>query len=254
MKVQQGTIMASLHDTFPMFMDRWHLRPLVNVNAPAVFFGCYGSSQLLQVQRHRSEIIMVWLGSDFALTGDHKIWDQDNIHHVAIGPWIEKDLHERGISFRRFNIIGSPLVDELSVEPLGTAVYSYVPSKKRDFYGADLVAETMERLPDVEFIVHDGLKVPQSAMPDVYRRCCCGMRLLKHDGGSETVIEMGLMGRMSIHNGDTPASIPWDGVGDVVRQIERQVACAGTTRTIIADGIRDHVQMTDEWLDLETWQ
>ena len=83
-----------------------------------------------------------------------------------------------------------------------------------------------------------------------------GLRLNSHDGGSEGVIEMGLMGRRSVHNGDTPASLKWDTVDDIVSLIrrERSLLVAGVDRAQeLHDEVMDHIELTSNWLNLETW-
>jgi hypothetical protein len=53
----------------------------------------------------------------------------------------------------------------------------------------------------------------------VYSQCFLNLRLTPHDGCPNTNIEMGLMGRRSIYNGDLPASIPWTSVDDICQNI-----------------------------------
>ena len=57
---------------------------------------------------------------------------------------------------------------------------------------------------------------------DVYSQCFLNLRLTPHDGCPNTNIEMGLMGRRSIYNGDLPASIPWKSVDDICQSIMRE--------------------------------
>ncbi len=255
MKVRHGYIRGSMYKTFPMFMRRFELIHNNNGNEPLVMFGCYGESDVRMVARHKAPIIMAWMGSDFALFGSRKLWERENIHHVAIGRWMEKDLRERGLSYKRVNLIGSPLVDALRPEPLGNAVYTYLPEKRREYYGGLLVDELQERLSgEFEFIIHTGLDVPQSDMPDVYRRCFAGLRLVEHDGGSETVIEMGLMGRRTVHNGDTPSSMNWETTDDIIDILRKERAASSPMLIALATQVREHIQMTDEWLDLDWWK
>jgi hypothetical protein len=253
MKIDQAYIRPSMDRVFPMFRGRWGLKPYADRRRPAVLFGCYGDAELRLVDRHRAPLIMVWLGSDFALFGTRPVWRRADVHHVAIGPWLARDLEAAGLPYRRLNLVGSPLVDQLSPEPLGTAVYSYMKPSKLELYGGDVLDAVRAALPDVEFIVFNEAEVPQSQMPDVYRRCALGLRLTRHDGGSEGVVEMGLMGRRSVHNGDTPASLPWRDAEDVVRAIEAEIQLAGKTLYGTASAMREHIATSDEWLDLRTW-
>ena len=220
-----------------------------------MIFGCYTESDVRLIQAHKAPLLMAWMGSDFAIYGSRKLWERENIFHVAIGRWMEQDLKKRGLRYKRVNLIGSPLVDVLKPEPLGNAVYTYLHEKRPEYYGASLVGELQERLKgEIDFIVHRGLIVPQAQMPDVYRKCFAGLRLVDHDGGSESVIEMGLMGRRTVHNGDTPASVNWDSIDDIVDLLRSQRKLSGSIDAALSQQVRNHIQMTDEWLDLDWWK
>jgi hypothetical protein len=236
---------------FPAFMGRWGLEPITDVKEPAVFFGCYGGPDARMIRHHQGLAIIVWLGSDFALSGYNAMVRRENIRHVAIGPWLAHDLTTAGIEHRRINLLGSPLISILKPVPLGNAVYAYAPRKQ--VFSTHMVDALIKELPDVEFIVHEGMSVPQDQMPEVYERCCIGVRFTSHDGGAETVIELGLMGRYCVHNGDAPNSIRWDTVEDAVTAIRRELDRVGETNADLAAAVHSHVQWDDSWLDSEAW-
>lgn len=255
MRVEQAYIRKSMDAIYPMFMRRFGLKRYVDHNKPVVIFGCYTESDVRLIAAHRAPVLMAWLGGDFALFGDRTLWKRDNIQHIAIGRWLEQDLQEHGLRYKRVNLTGSPLVDILKPEPLGTAVYTYLHEKRPEYYGASLVAELQKRLEgEIEFIIHRGFTTPSAQMPDVYRKCFAGIRLVKHDGGGEAVIEMGLMGRRTVHNGDLPCSINWKTTDDIIDILREEQMCAGMIRTEMPIEVKDHIQMTDEWLDLDWWQ
>lgn len=239
-----------------MFVDRFGLKRTRPVNEPLVVFGCYTETDYHIIETHRAPLIMVWMGSDFALFGRRKVWEHANILHVAIGKWVERDLQKRGLAYRRLNLVGSPLVNTLQPEPFGDSVYTYLPTKRDEYYGGPLVRAVQNLLKNrINFIVHTGLDVAQRDMPAVYRKCFAGLRLTQHDGGSETVIEMGLMGRCTIHNGDTPASLPWADAEDIMIWLER-LRCNKDKLlpASLAQRVQKHIQTNDEWLDLDWWR
>lgn len=245
-----------MNATFPMFMRRFGLKPYDGPGKPLVMFGCYGRSDVNAVRCNDAPVVMAWMGSDFALYGSDSVWRRKHVRHVAIGPWMESDLKSAGLQYRRLNLIGSPLVDVIRPEPLGNSVYVYLPEKRRDYYGGDVIDDVVDRLRDeMNFIIHSGLDLPQEAMPGVYRRCFAGLRPVRHDGGGETVVELGLMGRRTVHNGDVPSSIPWETVDDIVDALRAEQSVEQFTPevSILSKRVRGHIQMTDEWLDLEDW-
>ena len=49
-----------------------------------------------------------------------------------------------------------------------------------------------------------------------------GLRLTNIDGLPNTVLEMGLMGRHCIHNGNTPNSLNYKSVEDIINHINNE--------------------------------
>ncbi len=265
MKIRQGHIRRSLGEQFPDFMARWGLVPYYDRRQPAVFFGCYGDRELTLMKRHVAPALVVWLGGDFALHGHRELFRHrpDQFTHIAIGKWLEADLAAAELPYKRVNLIGSPLLRTLKPVPLGSAVYSYIPhgNGKADNYGAEMLAEVQRLRPDVEYIVHTNrprrtmgrtiVNVPREQMPEVYARCCLGLRFTAHDGGAETAVELGIMGRHCVHNGDIPNGIRWTGADDAVRAIDLALGSVGQTNEALGAEVRDHLQWDDDWLEVE---
>jgi hypothetical protein len=85
-----------------------------------------------------------------------------------------------------------------------------------------------------------------------------GLRLTEHDGLPNTVIELGLMGRQSLCNAGTPASIPFDrnDVKNIAETIKQRIKDLDGeinygNQTDIAKQMRDFVNIGDEWLQEE---
>jgi hypothetical protein len=240
-----------------MFMDRFGLRDYDDDKSPAVFFGCYNGNELKAIRQHRSLAVVVWLGGDFPLNGTRKLFknETNRIKHVAIGKFLEDDLKAQGLPYRRVNLIGSPIIDSLRPEAIGKAVYYYYHDHSKENYGYDVFRQVLKELEPkgVEFIVQNGIELKQTDMLDIYRKCAIGLRLTAHDGGSETVIEMGLMGRPCIYNGDVPNAIPWDDPTTIAECILRWIAREGETHEDMAEAVHEHVQWSDDWLDVDEW-
>lgn len=254
MRIRQGHL-PGLMRHFPAFMTRYGLQPYRSATEPAVFFGVYNENQLRMIRDHRALGLIVWLGSD---TPNLKrgLWKREahRLRHVAIGPWIEEDLRTRGLEFRRVNLYGSPLLEELKPEPRGRGVYAYLPKKRDAFFRGNLIRYALEQLPaDVEKIVHNGLQVAREDMPAVYRRAGCSIRVPVHDGGSESVVELGLMGRRSIFNGDLPCAIPWSRKEEIPELVLEELD-AGPDPELVAEAVREHVEWGDGWLQTESWE
>ncbi len=254
--IRQASMLPQMRKPFPRFMDRWGLRNYHDPDQPVVLFGCYGERELRLIRDHRSLVVLVWLGSDVMINGKRKrkLWERRrrSVRHVAIGKFIAKDLTHLGIEHRRINLYGSKLLDVLKPEPLGSAIYSYVPDARRKFFGGPILDEVRRRVPDIEFIVHRGVQVPQDQMPSVYRKCLMGLRLTRHDGGCETGAEMGLMGRRMVYNGDLPNAIHWQDAADVIFAIERERRKKPNPKRVAHD-VHDFIQWDDDWLEIDQW-
>lgn len=252
-RVEQGRMLKPMRRFFSGFLTRYRLRPYDNADAPAVFFGAY-DGQLGAIRDHRGPAIIVWLGGD-AANMRRPLWRRraKRCRHVAVGPWLERDLVAAGLPYKRINLCGSPLLEQLAPTPRGRAVYAYVPAKRDTFFGGPLVRRVRDAMPHVEFIIRTDHDMPQADMPALYARCGVGLRLTRHDGGSETVIEMGLMGRRTVFNGDVPCAIPWFRHEEIAKLLREELAGAGPSVDIVAAATRRHVEWGDWWLDTEEW-
>ena len=142
--------------------------------------------------------------------------------------------------------------------PLGHKVYVYGGPEsgvRAEFYGLNHLAEIQQQLPDVNFVI--GHTSPPTfayeQMASIYQDCLMGLRLTPHDGCSNTVVELGLMGRRCVWNGDLPNAIPWRTTVDVVSAIKHQRALQGSTNAYLAAETRAAIANQD-WLLTETYQ
>lgn len=255
MRIQQASFTRPrMRATFPMFTKRWGLREYDNPDEPALFIGCYNRRELRRIQQHHSLAVVLWLGSDFNLNGAHTMFKNrcGSIKHVAIGKFLEDDLRKEGLPFHRHNVMGSPLIDDLRPAPLGDKIYYYYNDKANHSY--EVFCEVIKRFGANRFIVHNGLTIPQKDMPLLYQACAIGLRLTQHDGGAEGVVEMGLMGRHCVYNGDVPNAIPWHDVESICLSIERRLMFHGEIWNDLAEAVHEYVQWDPDWLDVHHWQ
>ena len=59
-------------------------------------------------------------------------------------------------------------------------------------------------------------------MTDVFKHCYLGLRLTPTDGKAHSVIEAGLLGIKSIHNGNQKSSINYKNIQDILDIIEQR--------------------------------
>lgn len=223
------------------FLSRYGLVDYADPNRPAFFFGLYGTPDFEALNSHVGPAVVIWTGSDVLAIREWcakggQVQFGSNVHHVAISQFIADDLDALGLKYVRLPFC---CVDgeKFKPVPLGRKVYCYCPDHARDKYGGPLLDEIMRLLPDVEFHVQRTLD-PAADMPAIYAECAMNLRLVRHDGLSNTSMEMGLSGRPTINAGD----FGWDAqkIADAIRASE-------PVPERVAQDTRDFLTMPEGW-------
>ena len=252
--IQQCHISPPMRAKFSGFRDNWSLAPYTDRDQPAVFYGFYNPRDFRIVARHRALGLLVWCGSDVRNIRNPALKRRDNIRHIATSSWHERDLKRAGLPHRRLNLMGAE-IEDLSVRPLGTSLYVYSPKDRPRLFNAPILREVLAGLPnDLRLIVVRAQdQMTRSKLLEAYAESFAGVRLSSHDGAALTVIELGMMGRRTIHNGDAPSAIQWKTADDVISAVLAERAKAGETYQEINRSTRAFIQSNREWLDGEWW-
>ena len=233
---------------------------------PAVAFGIYNQTTIDKMLRNDGMIIVVWTGTDaydFCYRPDNLNWggltQKKNIKHIAISKWISDDLSKCGVPHVCLPVnVARASNGGFRPVPLGTKVYTYNFKLRPILYGKVVIDAVRQRMPDVEFIDIDDtkFKLPYTPdeMPKIYEQCFIGLRPTAHDGCSNTVVELGLMGRRCVHNGQLPGSIRWHHIEDVIETIRAEQAKIGTTNRLLAEQTAKYINVSEDWLDTEWWK
>jgi hypothetical protein len=247
-------------------MKRYNLVEYTNPHEPMLMIGCYNWNQLaIPINHARTGVLCViyWCGSDALILSRQKFpyesfWAEQfrsnpNIKHIAASHWIADDLKAMGIPYYELPVV---LHDHSMIkpEPLGQSIYIYNPDK--DTYTDGIYHKIKEVLPYnfIEATVHT---YTREQLLEAYKNSFIGLRFTGHDGLSETVCELGLMGRMVIHNGDTPNSIPYDknNIDAIIDTIHREYKNAhdlGMDKSgVVAGATFDYLNIGEDWLDTE---
>jgi hypothetical protein len=101
--------------------------------------------------------------------------------------------------------------------PRAFTALSYVPDFRHEFYGGDMLLEAARCLPEIEFRVTSGTgewadSVPPNVhflgrvedMADEFRASSCLVRMVRHDGLSNMVIEALSFGRPVVYSARLP--------------------------------------------------
>lgn len=262
LRIHQARVSSSVAFFEERFLSRFGLEVYQDVDKPAFFLGLYSERDFDVLERHQALAVVIWGGSDLlnrkvlARLRHKKLQSPTPIAFMATSSFIAKDLKHHGWPYCRRNIsIADPEV--FTPCPLGDHVSIYLGREEEwshRRYGFPLLEQLRERLPEVPFLLHynDPPTVPWEEMPQLYRKCFMGLRLVSHDGCSSNVMELGLMGRKCVWNGDLPNAIPWQSVDDIVSAIQRERQRIGVVDHALAESMRASIANRD-WLDTQCY-
>lgn len=229
-------------------MKKYGLRIAKDKNRPCLFFGCYG----VQIKKaiswaEKSKVLIWWSGSDitYCFRGREHLIDvvrnHPNISHIATVSFIEEDLKKHGFSYKKVPLM-SQLIDDFTPCALGDSVYIYRARLYCKGLDVDKLRGTLPVITTGSF-----RELSQMQLKEAYAKSFIGVRLLKHDGLSHTVCEMGLMGRKIVWNGDTPNAVSFTDVNDALDKIS-QISKEGYDPFKVAKEMYDYLNVGDKWL------
>ena len=201
-------------------LKKLNLKPYTSRSEPTLFFGMYIGLDMNRIIRHQGVKIVLFNGDDANRNFDRikKIAEERDTTIIASGKWVENTFDRIGIKHEKISFFLDDVYNWVPI-PLGDSLYWYKGDSKE--YGAEYLLAVREAFPDLNIIINDSCTAPREEMPNVYAKCFAGIRLVKYDGMSQTVGEMGLMGRKTIWNGDAPCAEKYNDIEDVISIIRR---------------------------------
>ena len=161
--------------------------------------------------------------------------------HLADAPWLASELAEVGIEAVTAHVPQpNRAPDTVRPLPADFAVLTYLPGARFDFYGGTTILEVAARIPDVRFDVVGRQSVtPPVAPPNVrylgwvadmtprYTDTTAVIRIPRHDGLGQTIIEGLLHGRHALYIHHVP-------------HVRRVQAETGSVATALKDLLTTH--------------
>lgn len=248
--IKQGYVSRGVGFFAESFLSKYKLRPFFDKRKPLVMFGMYKDQDIEMLRTHRAPVVLVWCGSDAMRIGRRKKWfkilKRKDVIHYATSSWISKDLKTQDIKHKILPI--TPAKVDFDIFPRGDSIYFYCGSEgHKEFYGYSLVREVEKRIKPVIYYAFSN-SFTKEQLEGVYRDCFLGLRLTPHDGVSVTAIELGLMGRKIIFNGDTPNSIKWQGVDDICESVMSEYEIRHEDNFNIRDVTQKYIDIGNKWL------
>lgn len=206
------------------FRTRYGLREYFDSIRPLIIFGMYRIEDLSIYMNHKSDVILVWQGSDAKKLTEEWAYllKSREAKHYSISHWIKESLDAHGIESELKPI--SATVAKINPVKKGDSVYFYSSDESlesAEHYGEHMIEEIKQRT-GFNFIRGAYGVHPKECMPMIYSQCFINLRLTTYDGSPNTNLEMGLMGIPSIFNGDIPGSIKWESVDDICESIKKE--------------------------------
>jgi hypothetical protein len=261
MRIRKALItMESFMKPFKLKYKVRNYTPDIDKNDPLICFGCYTKTVMHWIVAHKGLCVIVWSGSDsMGLKG--QTWfvnyckeNKDRIRHIAHSHWIQSDLKAVGLEYID-KVVFPVTFDWLRFEPTkGSNLYHYhVRDKNRySFYGTDLVndLEKRKKLPFIK-TAFGHVELYSDDLYKLYASCHTGVRLTTHDNMSLSCVEMGLMGRRSIFNGNIPGAIPFADRAEATRVILEAHINKPEPDRLLSEEMREFVYDDEKWLNTE---
>jgi len=235
------------------FKEYWGLGKYTDINQPVVFHGIHTATHYKMFAKHKGPIIVLWVGGGLReYTTPDKVAmlkSKKNVKHYACSVGIHDNLNRLGIQNEFLPIVlGVP--GGIAPLPLGNKVYAY-NCHIDEFYGKGLCQEMLNRtgMEVIYTTVRNGKGLTGRDLLEAYKNSFIGLRLTPVDGIAMTVIELGLMGRRCIHNGDSPSAIPWENIDDICESVMREYDNRhNADYEEIARQTNKFIDIGDEWL------
>ncbi len=250
MKVNQIHYSGAVKGLGKKFAEKYNLRPYTDVRKPVVIFGLYGFKDYYVLRKNKLRCIVIFCGSDALKIGQAEadIIKRKNPIIYAMSKFLSDDLREWDIPHKTLPLTPTT-PDDISCQPRGNKMYCYIKGENKAGYNKDLAQKVADKT-GLDVIFAKLNQYSKEELMEVYKQCFIGLRLTKHDGLPNTVMELGLMGRRSIYNGGTPQSIPWEGLDDICESVMVEYEHRHEPNEFISESIRNYLNIGEEWLNL----
>jgi hypothetical protein len=242
MRITQAYVPSPLHASG--FHKKFGLSEYKSLTDPVCFFGAH-LSVLPIIKKHKGHVTLIWIGMDaYNLSiGKHDVPFIRGCRNIATSKSIQKVLNDNQVP-NEYHPISCFDFKDVKPEPLGDKIYFYYG--KPSLYNLDMMKEIEKRIDYKVIYVKGWTKYTREETFDLYRQCFAGVRLREIDGLSNTGIELGLMGRMVIHNGDAPNNECYEDISDIIDTIPLLFDMDPVT---VSNKVREFIDIGDDWLN-----
>jgi len=253
MRVEQIRVSRNVKFFAGRMQHKFKLRPYDDPTKPVIMYGVYNTDDYEFFKNFEQPMIVLWRGTDAQVVneGKAKIILSKPCRHYAVSRQVQKSLERFGIMSEVKAITSTD--PSIKCQPRGEYVYCYISSNvnvMRSKYKYGWLRYLQRKLP-YKFIFTTIRQYPEDKLMKIYRKCFVGVRLLGHDGMSNSILEMGLMGRRTISNSGLPHTIPWKELKDVKKSIIKEYNHRREDNSSISTAYKKLINIDNKWLELE---
>jgi hypothetical protein len=253
-RITQVFVSESVSSFREQLQKKYTLSNYFDVNSPALIFGMYRREDYAVAINHKTNKTIFWCGGDIRglIENKNRVFNLDmvrrikNVRHICASRFISNSLTQARIEHELIPV--TPVMLDLKPCPRGDCIYFYSSPRAEEFYGGQHL-ETIRQETGIKILCANHNTYNRDELIGVYKKCFIGLRMTPHDGMPTTGVELGLMGRRIIHNGEQPNSINYTDLNSVIDLIKKEYATRHEDNTYIADAMREYLNISDSWLN-----
>lgn len=252
MKIKQFRSSNNVRYFAQRMMDKFSLVPFTDESEPVILYGMYKDPDYDLLQKTKGTV--VWCGTDAMVVNKARaeIIKAHPHRHIAKSKQVQESLWLWKIESELIPVTSTPL--NIKCKPRGHMIYAYVCSDNDVMYRKYKmpILKRLERDLSYKFAFTTIKKYRPEDLLNVYEKCFIGIRLLDHDGLSNSILEMGLMGRRTISNSGLPGTIPWGIYKNIKLTIQKEYANRKQDNRQISNAVRKFIDIDDQWLEYQS--
>lgn len=250
MRINQIRFSPSVKSFQDKMLNKFNLRLFNNPDEPVVMYGLYKQEDYDFLQNYTNTVHVLWCGSDAMIAVGPRVdvIKKSGCVNIAKNKTIHDTLKSKGINSKIIPVTPTPL--DIEPQKKGNKVYCYIcsssPGMERKYKIS--VLKRLQTMVPYEFVYTYHNSYSRKQLMKIYKDCFIGIRLLDHDGLSNSIIEMALMGRRTISNNPIPGAIPWRKGIPIPKLIDIEYKRNDTER--VHKEMKKYIDIGDKWLEI----
>ena len=264
MRIEQARFSSSIRSFKEGFLGYWNISEYQDINAPAIFMGCYNDVDVEAINNHKGFKVLCHTGKVnsriLKIDSRNIVFKLNNMilqdHKVNPDPYSDCYVRHNKTKMASF-----PIKDFSMFKPnkLGSQIYIYLGTTNRSQNLGIVLANKLQGLtsykvrfglwPHIADLTDDANSIVH-VKENYYDNCFINFKpnIL---AGYTTAIELAYMGRKTISNAWAPFCIKYQRLSDILKIIDTESKKIGT---IQPSCIGNYYDTGAEWKQVKFWQ